>query len=237
MKKLNKNFTQKLIHSITRYAVHTPTCVLTSLLFPFPPSPFRRTAWGARLFSEHGYGVIAKNVGDGDTRRVANVDNNPAGHNTLIVRQVTEHLGRGRRRGGAKGAGRIGVEVEVEGRCQGYALFQNHDRLTVARYHPHAVIHPSFLVHQASPTSAASAWGTNEEKTYSQLPNEVGTTTWATPPGKATATTSTSSTAESSNGSSNAWSGFYFGRPCIDLDGGEVYGSKRDDGWCVRDPH
>ena len=85
---------------------------------------------------------------------------------------------------------------------------------------------------QASPSSAVSAWGTNEETTYSQLPNEVGTTNWAKPPGKTT-------TAESFDESStdNGWSGFYFGRPCIDLDGSEVYGSKRDDGWYVRDRH
>jgi hypothetical protein len=46
------------------------------------------TAWGTRLISEHGYGTIATSVATTDTRRFEDVDNNPAGHNTLVIRQA-----------------------------------------------------------------------------------------------------------------------------------------------------
>ena len=44
------------------------------------------TAWGARLLSEHGYGTISS--GTADPGRALSVDNNPAGHNTLVIRQA-----------------------------------------------------------------------------------------------------------------------------------------------------
>jgi hypothetical protein len=42
------------------------------------------TAWGVQLLGEHGYGTIATSIYDVDTRRLAQVDNNPAGHNTVF---------------------------------------------------------------------------------------------------------------------------------------------------------
>ena len=46
------------------------------------------SAWGTRLISEYGYGTIATAVGPWDTRRYEYIDNNPAGHNTLVVREA-----------------------------------------------------------------------------------------------------------------------------------------------------
>ncbi|CAE7628168.1 unnamed protein product [Symbiodinium microadriaticum] len=46
------------------------------------------TAWGTSLISEYGYGTIATAVGPWDTRRYEYIDNNPAGHNTLVVREA-----------------------------------------------------------------------------------------------------------------------------------------------------
>jgi hypothetical protein len=46
------------------------------------------TAWGTRLLSEHGYGTIGTSVASTDTRRFDDVDNNPSGHNTLVIRQA-----------------------------------------------------------------------------------------------------------------------------------------------------
>lgn len=46
------------------------------------------TAWGERLLSEHGYGTIATV----DRRRLDQADNNPTGHNTLIIRQASPYF-------------------------------------------------------------------------------------------------------------------------------------------------
>ena len=46
------------------------------------------SAWGARLLSDFGYGTIATAVGEWDMRRYAEIDNNPAGHNTVVVREA-----------------------------------------------------------------------------------------------------------------------------------------------------
>ena len=53
------------------------------------------SAWGSRLLSEFGYGTIATTQGGDDTRRMAWLDNNPAGHNTLIVREAFQSAARG----------------------------------------------------------------------------------------------------------------------------------------------
>ena len=46
------------------------------------------STWGARLLSEFGYGTIATTSNAWDTRRLAYLDNNPAGHNTVVVREA-----------------------------------------------------------------------------------------------------------------------------------------------------
>ena len=46
------------------------------------------SAWGQRLLSDFGYGTIATAVGLWDTRRYEQIDNNPAGHNTVVVREA-----------------------------------------------------------------------------------------------------------------------------------------------------
>jgi len=46
------------------------------------------SAWGSRLLSDFGYGTIATAVGQWDTRRYEQIDNNPAGHNTVVVREA-----------------------------------------------------------------------------------------------------------------------------------------------------
>jgi hypothetical protein len=45
-------------------------------------------AWGSRLISEFGYGTISTSVTEFDMRRYAYLDNNPAGHNTLVIREA-----------------------------------------------------------------------------------------------------------------------------------------------------
>ena len=46
--------------------------------------------WNAlRLLSEHGYGTIGSSIATYDTRRMGSVDNNPAGHNTVIIKQAS----------------------------------------------------------------------------------------------------------------------------------------------------
>ena len=124
------------------------------------------TAWGVRLLSEHGYGTISSNTGDGDTSRMATADGSPAGHNTLIVRQASPEW--------ESGAG-----------------------------DPAA--------------SSSTTWGTAGEVTFSQLPNQDGTVAWVEP--------------ASTQNDDGGWSGVLFGRPCVDLDGGKVYGSDRSDGF------
>ena len=46
------------------------------------------SAWGSRLLSDFGYGTIATSVGSWDTRRYLYIDNNPAGHNTVVIREA-----------------------------------------------------------------------------------------------------------------------------------------------------
>ena len=46
------------------------------------------SAWGSRLLSDFGYGTIASSVGKWDTRRYVYIDNNPAGHNTVVIREA-----------------------------------------------------------------------------------------------------------------------------------------------------
>ena len=46
------------------------------------------SAWGSRLLSDFGYGTIATSVGQWDTRRYSAIDNNPAGHNTVLIREA-----------------------------------------------------------------------------------------------------------------------------------------------------
>ena len=49
---------------------------------------FKWAAWGQHLIDELGYGVIGKAVGRYDGRRYENIDNNPSGHNTLVIREA-----------------------------------------------------------------------------------------------------------------------------------------------------
>ena len=49
---------------------------------------FTWSAWGVRLISEYGYGTIATAVGEWDFRRYKYIDNNPAGHNTVVIREA-----------------------------------------------------------------------------------------------------------------------------------------------------
>lgn len=49
---------------------------------------FTWSAWGVRLISEYGYGTIATAVGQWDSRRYQYIDNNPAGHNTVVIREA-----------------------------------------------------------------------------------------------------------------------------------------------------
>ena len=53
------------------------------------------SAWGARLLSEFGYGTIASFSNGDDTRRQGFLDNNPAGHNTVIVREAFQSVANG----------------------------------------------------------------------------------------------------------------------------------------------
>ena len=53
------------------------------------------SAWGARFISEFGYGTIATSQGGDDTRRMELLDNNPAGHNTVIVREAFQSSANG----------------------------------------------------------------------------------------------------------------------------------------------
>ena len=46
------------------------------------------SCWGQRLISDFGYGTIATAVGEWDMRRYEQIDNNPAGHSTLVVREA-----------------------------------------------------------------------------------------------------------------------------------------------------
>ena len=113
------------------------------------------SGWGTRWLSEHGYGTISSGALGGDqddVRRLANTDNNPAGHNTLIVRQAD----------------------------------------------------PAYPL-PASP-GVGRAWGTKDELQFSQL--------------------------NYAHGSTSRVAGL-FGRDCVDVDAGPVYGSQRPgrDGW------
>ena len=49
---------------------------------------FKWSAWGQQLVSEFGYGYMAKAVNRYDGRRFAQTDNNPVGHNTLVIREA-----------------------------------------------------------------------------------------------------------------------------------------------------
>jgi len=46
------------------------------------------SAYGSRLISEFGYSTIATSISEEDMRRYEQHDNNPAGHNTLIIREA-----------------------------------------------------------------------------------------------------------------------------------------------------
>ena len=46
------------------------------------------SAWGQRLLSEFGYGAMSHVSDAGDYRRVEYLDNNPAGHNTVVVHEA-----------------------------------------------------------------------------------------------------------------------------------------------------
>ena len=46
------------------------------------------TAWGQQLLAEFGYGTIASTLGPTDYRRAEYIDNNPAGHNTVVVKEA-----------------------------------------------------------------------------------------------------------------------------------------------------
>jgi hypothetical protein len=48
------------------------------------------SAWGSRLLSEFGYGTIATSTHPADTRRIEYLDNNPAGHSVVVVREATD---------------------------------------------------------------------------------------------------------------------------------------------------
>ena len=49
---------------------------------------FKWTAWGQHLIGEFGYGTIGKAVDRFDARRLAEMDNSPVGHNTIIIREA-----------------------------------------------------------------------------------------------------------------------------------------------------
>ena len=49
---------------------------------------FKWSAWGAQLISELGHGTIASCDSRYDARRLAFPDNNPVGHNTLVIREA-----------------------------------------------------------------------------------------------------------------------------------------------------
>ena len=49
---------------------------------------FKWSAWGQHLLTELGYGYIAEAVGQYDGRRFEQIDNNPSGHNTLVIRDA-----------------------------------------------------------------------------------------------------------------------------------------------------
>ena len=49
---------------------------------------FTWSAWGVRLISEYGYGTIATAVGQWDFRRYEYIDNNPVGHNTVVIQEA-----------------------------------------------------------------------------------------------------------------------------------------------------
>jgi len=46
------------------------------------------SAWGSRLLSDFGYGTISTSVNQWDMRRYNKLDNNPAGHNTVVIREA-----------------------------------------------------------------------------------------------------------------------------------------------------
>ena len=46
------------------------------------------SAWGSRLLSEFGYGTIATSVNQYDMRRYMQLDNNPAGNNTVVIQEA-----------------------------------------------------------------------------------------------------------------------------------------------------
>ena len=49
---------------------------------------FKWTAWGQHLIGEFGYGTIGAGVNRYDGRRLAEIDNNPVGHNTIVIREA-----------------------------------------------------------------------------------------------------------------------------------------------------
>ena len=49
---------------------------------------FKWTAWGQHLIGEFGYGVIGSAINQWDGRRLAEMDNNPVGHNTVVIREA-----------------------------------------------------------------------------------------------------------------------------------------------------
>jgi hypothetical protein len=49
---------------------------------------FKWTAWGQHLIGEFGYGTIGAGVNRYDGRRLAEMDNNPVGHNTIVIREA-----------------------------------------------------------------------------------------------------------------------------------------------------
>eukprot|EP00451_Oxyrrhis_marina_P025014 CAMPEP_0204351042 /NCGR_PEP_ID=MMETSP0469-20131031/30800_1 /ASSEMBLY_ACC=CAM_ASM_000384 /TAXON_ID=2969 /ORGANISM="Oxyrrhis marina" /LENGTH=577 /DNA_ID=CAMNT_0051337505 /DNA_START=33 /DNA_END=1763 /DNA_ORIENTATION=+ len=49
---------------------------------------FKWTAFGVQMISEHGYGTISTGVGEWDFRRFTEIDNNAAGHNTLVINEA-----------------------------------------------------------------------------------------------------------------------------------------------------
>ena len=57
---------------------------------------FTWSAWGTRLISEYGYGTIATAVGQWDHRRYEYIDNNPAGHNTVVIVEAFKNTGDGK---------------------------------------------------------------------------------------------------------------------------------------------
>ena len=135
------------------------------------------TAWGVRFMSEHGYGTIADNpmTGIGDTRRIGAADNNPAGHNTLIIRQANP-----------------------------------------------------YFVSTGTPAKSLPWWGTTKEQTFSQFSGVRGTVALM-PKVKVTGLhVGDSKATEGTKGTNVTGTG---DRPCVEVDGGAVYGANRAYGW------